>query len=186
MSTNHQSRHRRRRLAPALTALAIGAGTIALTDTPASAYSLPEVCTGEATTATICLNGYTDTSRHEVHIRVDIDVHMTREEAQSLVNAGFSLTATMYGDDGPNVIQVLPDSAVTKVTPDIVSDGGLSAVFERSVPASSLDEDQRWWACFWPSCDLDEVFARVELYNPFVGGYRRYDSGRWIFYADAV
>jgi hypothetical protein len=186
MPSTHQPPHRSRRLIPAaITALAVGATTLAFNTGSASAASLPQKCSGAAA-ANVCLNGYTDTFHHTVHVNVGVDVHMSRQEAQQLVNDGWTLSARVWGYDGPNVIQFIPISDLTKVTSDIVWDGGLSAEFDMDVAASALDEDHLSATCFWRTCDRDEIFARVSLYNPIHGGYQAFDSGYWEFYADAV
>jgi hypothetical protein len=174
--------HRRRtvrRVVTAIGALAMASGTIALTAAPASAWSLPQLCTGAAE-ANTCLSGHTDI--HAVQVHVGIDVYMSRADAEALIaQPGNALSAAMYGDDG-STEQFLFD-----LTPTFESAGdtGIGAEFDMFVPASWLDEDSSW--CDLPWCNnRDEVFARVTLTDARTGWSRTFDTQSWSINAQSI
>jgi hypothetical protein len=125
-----------------------------------------QVCRGETNRYAICLYITDDPQSpysHSFKVHVGIDVTMSRQDAQNIIDGGGAITARMWGSD-----PVFDDNLIG-VTRSWVSawDGGLSAEFDRSVSGSVLDEDPE---------GLDEVYALVSLYVPVSGTTRTFRS----------
>jgi hypothetical protein len=109
---------------------------------------------GSNTCLTITYLAYNDYSVH-----VGIDVHMSRYDAQLLINAtnGSPLIAYLMGDDGQGPLN--PKLFRIPQTWTAAGDGGLSAEFDARVDALHLNED--------PNGDgRDELYALVVLDAP--------------------
>jgi hypothetical protein len=174
MITNTRRRRWTRRALISAGAVLAAGSTLAFTASPASAWSLPTVCTS-GTNYTICLSGYTP-GNHMIQIHVGIDVHMSRQDADNiLAQAGNAFSARMWGAD-PSYDDWL-DAPLT-LSWEASWDGGISAEFDTLVPAWKLDEDDSWFD------NKDDLFARVTLHD-FRVGDRNFNSGQWHIYADA-
>ena len=152
----------------AIGAFAITGGTLAVTAGSASAWSLPQACSGQPQ-ANACLDGYTYDPYVQVH--VGIDVWMSHQDALAiLAQPGNAFSAALYGDDGSAQFLVgLP------LTWEAAGDANISAEFDMLVPRSQLNEDPGGW----PRPNRDEVFARVSLYDARTGLTRTFETPRW-------
>lgn len=105
-------------------------------------------------------------------VLVGIDVHMSRQQAQAILNAGGELfVAVIMANDHPNPAN---DTTGLFEVPRIqmgVWDGGLYASFYLEVGSSFLDEDRG------QHNQIDEVCARVWLHNNLGGGPVIFHSG---------
>jgi hypothetical protein len=153
----------------AVSALIVAGSALMLSAPSASAWSLPQVCSGAAE-ANVCLEGYTNDPYVQVH--VGIDVWMSAQEAQAIIaQPGNAFSATLLGDDGASkqYLQTLPLSW------EGAGASNISAEFDMAVQRSRLNEDgDGWWGC-----DRDEVFARVSLYDARDRSTRTFDSPHW-------
>jgi hypothetical protein len=175
MNTKLRRRRRgtRRTLIAAGAVLATG-GILAVSAAPASAWSLPTVCSGAAA-ANACLSGFTP-GNHMIQIHVGIDVHMSKQDADAiLAQPGNAFSARMWGAD-PSFDDWL-DAPLT-LTWEASWEGGISAEFDTLVPASKLDEDTSWFD------SKDDLFARVTL-NDLRSGARSFDTPQWHIYAES-
>jgi len=175
MITNNGRRRRRaRRILTAAGAVLATGVTLAATNSPALAWSLPTVCSGQQA-ANACLSGYTP-GNHMIQVHVGIDVYMSRQDADAiLAQPGNAFSARMWGAD-PSFDDWL-DAPLT-LTWEASWDGGISAEFDTLVPAWKLDEDDSFFD------NKDDLFARVTLHD-FRFGSRSFDTGQWHIYADA-
>jgi hypothetical protein len=100
---------------------------------------------------------------HSYRVNINIDIDMTRADAQNIIDGGGSIGASVYGED------LWSDNQLTGITRKqyFASDVGLSAEFDRVVNGSVLDED-------WEG--QDEVYALVRLYVPVSGNTRTFRS----------
>ena len=161
------SRGWRRRALGAVGALMIAASAVAVT---ASAVSATMACNfppqgGSNTCLTIEPLG------NDIYIiHVGIDVEMSRQDAQTLINANYGVpfgTLIMAhdhdrtSDDTASLFEV-PTTWV------VAGDGGLSAEFNLQVGSDALDEDKD---------GRDEVYARVILYDTRYPQPRIFESG---------
>jgi hypothetical protein len=96
-------------------------------------------------------------------VYVDIDINMTRADAQNIINGGGSIGASLYGSD------LISDNHLTSVTRRqlVAGDGGLGISFQRRIQGGVLDED-------WDG--EDEVYALVRVYVPVSGVTRTFRS----------
>jgi hypothetical protein len=125
-----------------------------------------QICRGETNRYTICLYITDDTQSpysHYFKVHVGIDVNMSQQDAQNIIDGGGQITARMYGSDS------FFDDNLQGVTLSWVSawEGGLSAEFDRSISGGVLDEDPE---------GEDEVYALVSLYVPSSGNTRTFRS----------
>jgi hypothetical protein len=165
---------RARRLLTTATALLVTGAGLALTATSASAWSFPSVCAGNSE-KNVCLEGYTP-GNHMVQVHVGIDVYMSRQDAEAiLAQPGSAFSAAMIGDD-PSYDNYL---TYVDLTWEVAWDGGISAEFDRLIPASLLNEDNSWFD------NRDEVYARVSLYDARSGTIRVFNTPDWSFYAES-
>ena len=103
-------------------------------------------------------------------VLVGIDVHMSRQEAQSIVNAGGELfVAVIMANDHPNPAHDTTGLFEVPRTEMGVWEGGLYASFYLEVGSSALNEDHDRW--------LDEVCARVWLHDNLRGRTHTFHSG---------
>jgi len=170
MSGNHSSRRNPLARGVRRTALAMGLALVSALATAGAASAdgrlNEQSCRGQAGRYTICLLITDDPQSpysHSYKIHIGIDINMSRQDAQNIIDGGSAPTARMYGSD------TFFDDNLIGVTRSWVSawDGGLSAEFDRSVSGSDLDEDPE---------GEDEVFARVSLYVPVSGVTRTFTS----------
>jgi hypothetical protein len=145
-------------------AAAVSLGTAGV----ASAARLGDsTCGGQANRYTVCLYITSADSEypitHYVKVHVGIDVKMTQQDAQNIIDGGGQITARMWGSDS------IFDDNLKGVTLSWVSawEGGLSAEFNRYIWEGDLDEDPE---------GVDEVYAKVELYIPSSGVTRTFRS----------
>jgi hypothetical protein len=95
---------------------------------------------------------------HRYSVHVGIDVHMSQQDAQNIINGGSRPTATLYGDDGHRITdQFLTNIPLTALSASSTS--GLSAEFDIVVDQSLLNEDSG-------ANDVDEIIAQVALFIP--------------------
>jgi hypothetical protein len=125
-----------------------------------------QICRGQSGRYTICLYITDDQQSpysHFFKVHVGIDVNMSQQDAQNIIDGGGSITARMYGSDS------IFDDNLQGVTRSWWSawEGGLSAEFDRSICGGVLDEDPE---------GVDEVYALVSLYDPRSGGTRTFRS----------
>ena len=141
-----------RRVVPALAGLAIVPGAIMLTGSAASADGPACHYDSQRNACLWITETWPGSGEYAVHI--GIDVYMSQQQAQDIIDRGGTLSAKVMGDD-PSYDDLLFHL-------DVMSMGavphGLSAEFRTSrVPGSWLDED-------WEG--RDEVYATVVLTNP--------------------
>jgi hypothetical protein len=171
MSKRNIARTIRRRVAPAVAAMAVAGGAVATMATPASAY-WDQVCTsGPGYVNCISINPG-GTKHFKVHL--GIDIYMSRADAQAIIDAyGEEFSAKVIADDPvyDNALFNMP------VTWSAAWDGGLSAEFDLDVWSSQLNEDNGYFEGY-----LDEVFANIKLYDPRTGVTRTYRTANDVGY----
>ena len=104
-------------------------------------------------------------------VHVGIDVDMSRQDAQDIINApGEPFVAHIMGDDGHGPLhdQVLFAVPMTAGWP-VAGEGSLSAEFDETVAHWKLNDD---------SDGRDEVYARVKLFDSRTGQTRIFTSGK--------
>jgi hypothetical protein len=151
------------------TVLAMGlvVGSVLATAGVASAGVLGhQACVGERGRYTICIlitENPQDGRSHHYLVHVGIDVNMSRQDAQNIIDGGGTMTSRLWGSDP------FQDDNLKGITRSWVAagDGGLSAEFDRSISGAVLDEDPEGG---------DEVFATVDLYVPVSGTTRQFRS----------
>jgi hypothetical protein len=152
------------------TVLAMGlvvAASIATAGAASASGRLNEqICNGQSGRYTICLYITDDPQSpysHSFMVHVGIDVNMSQQDAQNIIDGGGDITARMWGSD------TVFDDNLQGVTRSWVSawEGGLSAEFDRSMSGGVLDEDPE---------GEDEVYALVSLYVPSSGNTRTFRS----------
>jgi hypothetical protein len=109
-------------------------------------------------------------------VLVGIDVYMSHQEAQAIVNAGGELfVAVIMANDHDDPADDTSGLFEVPRTEIWVWDGGLSASFYIEVGSAALNEDRDHW--------LDEVCARVWLHDNLRGRTDIFHSGvllsRW-------
>jgi hypothetical protein len=145
----------------------VAGASLATADAASAAGGLHEqVCGGQANRYTVCLYITDDPQSpysHYYKVHVGIDVRMSQQDAQNIIDGGGAINARMYGADA------VFDDNLQGVTRSWVSawEGGLSAEFDRSISGGVLDEDPE---------GVDEVYARVSLYVPSSGVTRNFNS----------
>jgi hypothetical protein len=156
----------RRRAIGAVGALLLAASAVAVTASAASAQMAchwpPEG--GSNTCLTIVALG------NDVYsIHVGIDVHMSQQEAQAIIdaNGGAPFGALIMADDEGYDTTSMFEVPATWV---VAGEGGLSAEFDLQVGSDALNEDKD---------GRDEVYARVILYDPrYYPTPRIFESGQ--------
>jgi len=153
----------RRRLAAAVGAVAVTAGAVALTASPASAHQVCRAAPGHV----ICLST-TPMANRDFAVHLGIDIHMSQADAQAIINApGEELSAKIWADDPvyDNGLFSVP------VTWSAAGEIGLSAEFDIVVDGEALDEDDGWF-----EGRLDEVYGVITLRDPRTGVVRSFTS----------
>jgi hypothetical protein len=146
-----------RRVGRLITALALVAGLSVATAGTAMAANVGDwACNYNSRSNTCLFIANLGDRRFSVH--VGIDVYMSQQDAQSIINSGPGLSAALYGDDGHRVTdQFLTGIPLTAVWASSAS--GLSAEFDVVVDQWRLNEDSE------PN-DVDEIVAQVGLFVP--------------------
>jgi hypothetical protein len=111
---------------------------------------------------------YQGNAVYDVH--VGIDVYMSHQDAQDILNApGEPFVAEIMGDDGHGPLndQVLFEVPIATGWP-AAGEGSLSAEFDKRVGQRALNEDD----------GRDEVYARVRLFDARTGQTRIFTSGK--------
>jgi hypothetical protein len=156
-----------RRIAQFVAALAVVAGLGVVTAGTATAANVGEWACNYNAYSNTCLF-ITNLGSHRYAVHVGIDVHMTQQDAQNIVNSGYQPTSTLWGKDGgldaDDYKANIPISYVTAWS------GGLSAEFDTTVNQSLLNEDNG------PN-EVDEIIAQVGIYIPAAQRTFVYQSG---------
>lgn len=135
----------------------------AVTASAAGANEL--TCKTEPNRYTICFSITDITNGPHFTVHIGIDVAMSQQAAQDIINApGEEFSAKLYGDDP------LFDNAVKSiwVTSSWAWEGGLSAEFDVGILAEQLDEDS--------DGGTDELYGLVKLYVPDSGVTRTFQT----------
>jgi hypothetical protein len=93
-----------------------------------------------------------------IAVHIGIDVHMSQEDAQAIINApGEEFSAKVFGDDEffDNALINVP------VTWSAAGTEGLSAEFDTVASWAQLDEDNSYWSGY-----VDELYASIKLVDP--------------------
>ena len=103
------------------------------------------------------------------HVHIGIDVTMSRQDAQSIIDSpGEEFSAKVIADDPvyDNFLFWVP------VTWSAAWDGGLSAEFDIVVDGSQMNEDDGFFEGY-----LDEVYSQIKLVDPRTGVTRSWNTG---------
>ena len=147
------------RAGPSIGAVAIAFGAVAATASAASAEQTCKVAPGYVNCFSI-----TPMENNDYAVHLGIDVHMSRQDAQNIIDApGEEFSAKVFGDDWnwDNALFNVP------VTWSAAGDSGLSAEFDIVVDGSTLDED-------WEG--TDELYGRITLFDPRGGEDRTFTT----------
>jgi hypothetical protein len=166
---NHATEHPRgwrRRAQGALGALVIAGSVVAVTASAASARQACDQPQGGG--ANTCLT-IAPTSSVPCPILVGVDVDMSRDDAQRVINSG-DIGALIMANDHDDPYRDTASLFEVRRRSVVAGDHGLSAEFYMEVGYEALNEDRDGG---------DEVYARVILYDP------RYDQPR-IFHSGII
>ncbi len=145
-----------------------GAAAVAMLATPASAALPDQKCKSDDHGRSWCLFIEKKTSNPSTYrVYVDIDVPMSRADAQAIIDApGSPFTVKMWGDDSGNndYLFWVPGKSIQ------ATNAGLYAEFEKIVPRSELNEDDS------VGNREDEVFAKIAFTDPRTRVTRTFDS----------
>jgi hypothetical protein len=157
----------KRRLRRTLRVAAVPAVAIALLAGVMAAPAFAEpACGGKVDVSYTCL--WIDPVQEGYKIHIGIDVHMSQEDAQAILDApGDPFRARLMGSD-----PLFDDELFTlRLTGQGASaESGLSADFDYVASRSQLNEDDDFLD------DVDDVFGKVDLVDPFTGDTRTFDS----------
>jgi hypothetical protein len=109
-----------------------------------------------------------DWTLRDWHVHIGIDVTMSQQDAQAIIDSpGEEFSAKVIADDPSfdNFLFYVP------VTWSASWAGGLSAEFDIVVDGSRLNEDDGWFEGW-----LDEVYAKISLYDPRSGVTRTWTT----------
>lgn len=107
-------------------------------------------------------------TQRRYNVRVNIDLKMSRADAQAIIDApGEPFTAAMWGDDPSNNDYLFGVPMVTLSASDA---SGLSATFTSNVRGEALDEDDSI------GDRGDEVWAKITFRDPRTGQARTFDT----------
>jgi hypothetical protein len=168
--TRLDSRAGKRRLRRGLGVMAASGGTIALI---MSALAVPasaeQKCTGRPD-SNVCLS--IDNFNGGYLIHVGIDVHMSLQDAQAILDApGEPFSARMMGSDPLSDDELFP---IVLMGTGASAETGLGADFQIVAARSQLNEDDSFFD------DVDEVFARIQLVDPRTGTTRFFNSLQFV------
>jgi hypothetical protein len=159
------SRAPRRRLRRGVGALAMAAATVGVLASPAAA---DQRCTG-ASDANVCLD-ITPIGNRDYRVHVGIDIHMSRQDAQAIIDApGNPVYAYIVGSDPAF------DDYRFLMAPSALGSGpdGLGADFDSTVDGTEIDEDTSFFD------DRDEIFAEIYLFDRRTGTSRTFRSDQF-------
>jgi hypothetical protein len=154
----------RRRLVQVVAALAIVTGLSVATAGTAVAANVGEWACDYDDHHNACLY-ITNLGDNMYLVHVGVDIYMTQQDAQNIINSGFLPTATLYGDDGSSLSFV---TTVPLAGSPTAWSGGYSAEFDTVVSGSQLDEDD----------GVDEIVAKVRQWIPASQRTLVYKTGR--------
>lgn len=154
----------RTRVMGALAGLAMIAGVLTATSTPASAAA--QACNYDFVSFNACLTiEYAGNARWDV--TVGLDRHMPKSYADEILRCGSGMFAELWGDDGGHpddddlgTVWLRPGSPNTGSNPE-----GMFADFFRA--GMNLDEDN----------GTDEVYAEITYFDCHVGQWFTYRTG---------
>jgi len=153
----------RRRLTQFIAALAIVTGMSVATAGTASAANVGEWACDYNSYHNSCLY-IANLGGNMYSVHVGIDIYMSQQDAQNIINSGFRPTAALYGDDGSlNYRTTIPLTG----NPTAWS-GGYSDEFDKVVSGSLLNEDDD---------GVDEIIAKVSQYFPAAQRTVTYKTG---------
>ena len=162
----------RRRVAQLVTALAIVAGLGVATAGTAAAANVGEWACNYDSSRNTCLY-IANLGDHRYAVHVGIDVHMSQQDAQNIVDSGFVPWADLWGDDGSAGVGSHGYLTSIPITGIWANSGGLSAEFDIQVGQELLNEDKN-------KNDADEIVAFVHRYDPSANRTYNYRSGEVI------
>jgi hypothetical protein len=152
------------RVGAALTALAVAAGLMTISAGPAGA---DQVCSS-GSDHVICFNLTRMNGTSDITVHLGIDVHMSRQDAQAIIDSpGEEFSAVVIGDDPvyDNTQKSVP------VTWSAAWEGGLSAELDVVATFAELNEDDGFFDGY-----VDELFGRIRLVDPRTGRVRTFNS----------
>jgi hypothetical protein len=154
-----------RKIGITVAALGIMAGSTVAGATGASAAGVGELtCKSEADRYNICFSITRIGVGSSFAVHVGIDVHMSQQDAENIINApGQEFSAKIWADDP------IWDNALKNIPVTWVAAGpeGLGAEFDTVMTSHELDED---------SDGGDELYSVVKLYIPSTGDTRSFTS----------
>ncbi|MBO3751831.1 hypothetical protein J5X84_37670 [Streptosporangiaceae bacterium NEAU-GS5] len=169
-TSDRRLRTRRGRFAGAARKLAVTSALAAATLTlasPAMAEPDPAFECSSSSLHVICF-GLDRQDDNTINVHLGIDIHMSRNDAEAILNApGDELRAKIIGDD-----PVFDNSLVSvPITWALPGDNGISAEFDINVPWSTLNEDDGYFDGY-----IDDLFGRITLTDPRNGSTRTFTS----------
>ena len=154
-----------RHIAQLIAALAIVTGLSLATAGTAMATNVGEQACHGPGDYNACLL-ITNLGGNMYRVYVGIDIYMSPQAAQNIVNSGTQPAATLYGADGSpsadDTLTTLPRRSF------FVWSRGLAIEFQKDVSGSLLNEDD----------GIDEIIAKVSLYIPASGTTNTYETGQ--------
>lgn len=162
-TTSKSPRSIRRRMCQAALALAMSGSVLVVLASPASAEQICNSGNGYV----VCFD-LTRLDDGNIAVHIGIDVAMSRQDAQSIIDApGEEFSAAVMGDDPyyDNTQVSVP------VTWSAAWEGGLSAEFDRVATFAQLNEDDGFFDGY-----IDELYARIRLFDPRTQRTRTFTS----------
>jgi hypothetical protein len=164
-------RNWRTRLFSALAVLAVSGGTLIATSSPAAAAE--QHCNFNAN-FNACLT-LTDKGYFWYDATVGLDVHMSQQYAQWLVDCPHVVRSTIWGDDGGSNRSRIRDLVLSPGWPDTVADpdGYGVRLFTLDINSEELNEDG--------DDDRDEFYATIQYLDCMTGFWSpEYRTGEFV------